>query len=126
MVRHVADRKAMLVGVAGAVAWEIVARLLIFAGMPFFSIVETLGAGAAERERVDICWSVGILPHFIVGSLWTVSTAPPRAPGSGVRVRADASGVLHHAPAPRFLSPSPIAVRWRMSQGQKHFVLRHR
>ena len=109
MIRHVADRKAILAGVAGAVAWEIVARLLIFAGMPFFSIVETLVAGAAERECVGISWSVGMLLHLIVGSIWTVSTllflvglaAPPRAPGSGVRVRAGASGVLHQAPATR-------------------------
>jgi hypothetical protein len=61
------DPSAMLVGVAGAVAWEIVAGLLIFVGIPFFSIVETLGAGAAERERVGISWSVSMLLHLIVG-----------------------------------------------------------
>jgi hypothetical protein len=46
MIRHIAYGKAILAGVSGAVAWEIVARLLILAGVPFFSIVDTLGAVA--------------------------------------------------------------------------------
>jgi hypothetical protein len=43
MIRSVAYLKAVLAGMAGAIAWEVVARLLIWAGVPFFDLVMTLG-----------------------------------------------------------------------------------
>ena len=42
MIRSVAYLKAVLAGMAGAIAWEVLARLLIWAGAPFFDLVMTL------------------------------------------------------------------------------------
>ncbi len=53
MIRSVAYSKAVLAGMAGAIAWEIVARLLIWAGVPFFDLVMTLGtlAGSVANSK---------------------------------------------------------------------------
>ena len=72
MIRHVAYRKAVLAGIAGAVAWEIVAQLLVFVGVPFFSIVDTLGAVALPGGSAWASWSVGMLLHLVVGAIWAV------------------------------------------------------
>ena len=72
MIRHIAYGKAILAGVAGAVAWEIVARILIAIGVPFFSIVDTLGAVALPNGSALASWSVGMLLHLLVGAIWAV------------------------------------------------------
>ena len=51
MIRSVAYSKAVLAGMAGATAWEIVARLLIWAGVPFFDLVMTLGTLALPHAH---------------------------------------------------------------------------
>jgi beta-glucosidase/6-phospho-beta-glucosidase/beta-galactosidase len=72
MIRHIAYGKAILAGVAGAVAWETVARILIALGVPFFSIVDTLGAVALPDGSALASWSVGMLLHLLVGAIWAV------------------------------------------------------
>ena len=39
MIRIVSFRKALLAGAAGALAWEVVLRLLLLAGLPLADIV---------------------------------------------------------------------------------------
>jgi beta-glucosidase/6-phospho-beta-glucosidase/beta-galactosidase len=72
MIRYVAYRKAVLAGMAGAVAWEAVARQLILAGVPFVDIVGTLGGVAAPHASVWASWTVGMMLHLIVGAIWAV------------------------------------------------------
>ncbi len=72
MIRHIAYGKAVLAGVSGAVAWEIVAKILIAIGVPFFSIVDTLGAVALPNGSAWASWSIGLLLHLIVGAIWAV------------------------------------------------------
>ena len=72
MIRHIAYGKAILAGVAGAVAWEIVAQLLVLLGVPFFSIVDTLAAVALPNGSPWASWSAGMLLHLLVGAIWAV------------------------------------------------------
>jgi len=72
MIRSIAYSKAVLAGMAGAMAWEIVARLLIQAGLPVFDIVGTLGTLALPHARPWASWAVGMLLHLLVGAIWAV------------------------------------------------------
>jgi hypothetical protein len=72
MIRSVAYWKAILAGMAGAAAWEVVARLLIWAGVPFFDIVGTLGTLALPRASAWASWIVGMVLHLLVGAIWAV------------------------------------------------------
>jgi len=70
MIRHVAYAKAVLAGMAGAAVWEAVARLLILFEVPFFRIVDNLGAVALPHGRAGASWLVGMLLHVVVGAIW--------------------------------------------------------
>ena len=72
MIRHVSYRKAVLAGMAGAVAWEIVARPLLMAGLFHFDIVGTLGTLAVPHGSALASWSAGMSLHLIVGAIWAV------------------------------------------------------
>src|SRR5215212_1542600 len=72
MIRYVAYRKAVVAGIAGAVAWEAVARPLILAGVPFVDIVGTLGGVALPHATVWASWAAGMLLHLLVGAIWAV------------------------------------------------------
>ena len=72
MIRHVAFGKAILAGIAGAVAWEIVARPLILMGVPFVDIVGALGAVALPHGSAWASWILGMLLHLLVGAIWAV------------------------------------------------------
>lgn len=72
MIRRVAYSKAVLAGMAGAVVWEIVARLLILSGAPFFDIVGTLGALAQPYASGLASWVVGMALHLTVGAIFAV------------------------------------------------------
>jgi beta-glucosidase/6-phospho-beta-glucosidase/beta-galactosidase len=72
MIRSVAYSKAVLAGMAGAIAWEIVARLLIWAGVPFFDLVMTLGTLVLPHAQVWEAWLAGMLLHLLVGAIWAV------------------------------------------------------
>src|SRR3712207_1989211 len=56
----------------GAVVWEVAARLLIWAGLPFFDIVSTLGTLALPHASAWASWTVGMLLHLLVGAIWAV------------------------------------------------------
>jgi beta-glucosidase/6-phospho-beta-glucosidase/beta-galactosidase len=72
MIRHVAYRKAVLAGMAGAIAWEVVARPLIIAGLPCFDIVGTLGTLAVPHAPAWAWWTTGMSLHLLVGAIWAV------------------------------------------------------
>ncbi|SCZ05830.1 family 1 glycosylhydrolase [Microvirga guangxiensis] len=72
MIRSVAYSKAVLAGMAGAVAWEIVARLLIWAGVPFFDLVMTLGTLVLPNASPWEAWLTGMAVHLLVGAIWAV------------------------------------------------------
>ena len=109
MIRSVAYGNAVLAGMAGAVAWEIVARALIWAGVLFFDIVGTLGTVVLPDASPWASWGLGFLLHLVVGAIWAVfyayffwSALPVRHhPRPGFRLCADALGNIRHAPATR-------------------------
>lgn len=70
MIRTVALRKAALAGAAGALAWEIVLRGLILAGVPLFDIVRALGTLAFPDDEPLAWWALGMAAHAAVGVLW--------------------------------------------------------
>ncbi|MGJ0508235.1 MAG: hypothetical protein ACR652_14180, partial [Methylocystis sp.] len=72
MIRYVAYRKAVLAGMAGAVAWEAVARPIILAGVPYFDIVGTLGTLALPHGPAWAWWTAGMSMHLLVGAIWAV------------------------------------------------------
>ncbi|MCB8822907.1 family 1 glycosylhydrolase [Microvirga rosea] len=72
MIRSVAYSKAVFAGMAGAIVWEIVARLLIWAGVPYFDIVRTLGTLVLPHADQWTSWAVGMLLHLLVGAIWAV------------------------------------------------------
>lgn len=72
MIRHVAFGKAVAAGMAGAVVWELAARLLLFAGVPFIDIVDLLGGVAAPHASAPVRWLTGMSLHLLVGAIWAV------------------------------------------------------
>ncbi len=72
MIRSVAYSKAVFAGMAGAVAWEVVARLLIWAGVPFFDLVMTLGTLILPNASPWVSWLAGMSVHLLVGAIWAV------------------------------------------------------
>jgi beta-glucosidase/6-phospho-beta-glucosidase/beta-galactosidase len=72
MIRSVAYAKAVLAGMAGAIAWEIVARMLIWSGVPFLDLVMTLGTLMLPHAPPWKAWLAGMLLHLSVGAIWGV------------------------------------------------------
>src|SRR5919107_1196467 len=72
MIRRIAYGKAILAGMSGAIAWEAIARLLIWVDVPFFDIVGTLGTVALPHASAWASWIVGMLLHLLVGAIWAV------------------------------------------------------
>jgi len=72
MIRRVAFGKAVLAGAAGALAWEIIARLLILLGIPLFDLVRTLGTMALGDVSPWFWWPVGMALHATVGAIWAI------------------------------------------------------
>src|SRR5690349_3507518 len=72
MIRSVAYSKAILAGMAGAIAWEIMARLLIRAGVPFFDLILTLGTLVLPHASPWASWAAGMSIHLLVGAIWAV------------------------------------------------------
>lgn len=72
MIRIVSIRKAVLAGVAAAVAWEIVLRFLQLAGLPLVDIVRMLGALFAPHGPTWAWWVSGMLLHTLVGVIWAL------------------------------------------------------
>src|SRR5919107_4597163 len=72
MIRRIAYGKAILAGMSGAIAWEAIARLLIWVDVPFFDIVGTLGTVALPHASAWASWIVGMVLHLLVGAIWAV------------------------------------------------------
>ncbi|HKO67504.1 MAG TPA: family 1 glycosylhydrolase, partial [Burkholderiaceae bacterium] len=72
MIRRVAYGKAVGAGMAGAIAWEAVARPLILAGVPFADIVYLLGTIAVPHGSALEWWSAGMALHLVVGAVWSI------------------------------------------------------
>lgn len=72
MIRRVAFRKAVIAGVAGAIAWEVVARLLISFRVPLLDIVYLLGTLALRQPGGWRWWPLGLLLHMTVGAIWAI------------------------------------------------------
>jgi beta-glucosidase/6-phospho-beta-glucosidase/beta-galactosidase len=70
MIRRVNYRKAIWAGMAGAVAWEAIARPIILAGVPFADIVHLLGTLASPNGGAAGWWLAGMAWHLVVGALW--------------------------------------------------------
>ncbi len=64
--------KAVLAGMAGAVAWELVIRLLLLAGVPIHDITHLLGTLAVGQGPAWQWWPVGLALHAMVGTIWAV------------------------------------------------------
>jgi hypothetical protein len=72
MFRRVAFGKAVVAGAAGAVAWELLARALIWLGVPFFDLVYVLGTMVVGRVDMWTWWPIGIVLHAAVGAIWAI------------------------------------------------------
>lgn len=72
MNRVVALRKAAAAGIAGAVAWEILLRSVLAAGIPTFDIVKSLGTLAFPDGPAPAWWMVGMAAHAFVGLCWAI------------------------------------------------------
>src|SRR5215208_2903882 len=72
MIRRVAFGKAVLAGAAGALAWELVLRLLVSLGLPLFDLVYVLGTMALGRASAWQWWLTGITLHAAVGAIWAI------------------------------------------------------
>jgi hypothetical protein len=72
VIRRVAFGKAVLAGASGALAWEIVARVLLLSGVPVFDLVFTLGTMITKDVHPWIWWPVGLAMHAGVGAIWAI------------------------------------------------------
>ena len=72
MIRRVAYKKAIVAGVLGAVAWEIVIRSVIAAGLQMFDLVQILGSMIFGAESAALWWTAGMMMHALVGAIWAV------------------------------------------------------
>ena len=73
MIRRVNFKKAIVAGTLGALAWEVVIRLLSWLGLPLFDLVNVLGTMIFGSESlVWQWWIAGIFMHALVGSIWAV------------------------------------------------------
>jgi hypothetical protein len=72
MIRRVAFGKAVLAGALGALAWEVVLRLLIWLGLPLFDLVHVLGTMVLDDARTWQWRLAGISLHAAVGAIWAI------------------------------------------------------
>jgi hypothetical protein len=72
VIRVISCWKAIIAGVAGAFAWEILARLAILAGVPCFDIVRLLGTLVADGANPFLWWPAGMAMHATGGALWAI------------------------------------------------------
>jgi hypothetical protein len=72
VIRRVAFRKAVLAGVAGALAWEAVVRGLILLGLPLGDLVRFLGTMVVPHSPAWMWWPIGLALHATVGAIWAI------------------------------------------------------
>lgn len=71
-MRLVAFQKAMRAGAVGALAWELLLRLLMAAGVPLFDLLHTLGTILLPQAGVWEWWLAGAAMHVLAGVVWAV------------------------------------------------------
>jgi hypothetical protein len=72
VIRRVAFRKAVLAGVAGALAWEAGIRALFLLGLPLGDLVRFLGTMALPYSTAWAWWPTGLALHATVGAIWAI------------------------------------------------------
>src|SRR5688572_18636650 len=73
MIRRVAFKKAIAAGALGALAWELVVRILISLGIPLFDLVRVLGTMlGGDQATFWLWWPAGMAMHAAVGAIWAV------------------------------------------------------
>jgi beta-glucosidase/6-phospho-beta-glucosidase/beta-galactosidase len=72
VLRVVAYRKAILAGVAGALVWEAVVRLLALIGARAFDLVRQLGTLPFPNASPFLWWPAGTAAHLAVGVAWAL------------------------------------------------------
>jgi beta-glucosidase/6-phospho-beta-glucosidase/beta-galactosidase len=72
MIRIVSLRKAILAGVAGAIAWEVALRAMSLMGLPLADIVRMLGIVIFPEGPAWAWWTTGMALHLGVGVLWAI------------------------------------------------------
>ena len=72
MIRRVAFGKAILAGTTGALAWEVVLRVLIVLGVPLGDLVRFLGTMIVGDTSPLIWWPIGLALHASVGAVWAI------------------------------------------------------
>lgn len=72
MIRIVSIRKAFLAGAAGAVAWEVLSRVLALLGLPLVDLVKVLGTLVAPGQAPWFWWPAGLAMHVAVGAIGAV------------------------------------------------------
>jgi len=73
MIRRVAFKKAVFAGACGSLAWELIVRALIFAGLPLFDLVKILGMLAFGPGAPAVYWwPAGLFMHLVVGAIWAI------------------------------------------------------
>ena len=73
MIRRVAFGKAIIAGVIGAAAWEVVARVLNTTGLPVFDLVKVLGTTVfGPNAEALLWWPTGLILHTSVGAIWAI------------------------------------------------------
>jgi beta-glucosidase/6-phospho-beta-glucosidase/beta-galactosidase len=72
VIRVISYWKAILAGVAGAFAWEIVARLAILAGLPCYDVVRLLGTLVVSSSNPLLWWPIGMAMQAVACALWAI------------------------------------------------------
>ncbi len=72
MIRRVAYGKAILAGAAGALAWALLARVLVSAGIPVVEFVRLVGVVATPEGGPWARWIAGTLVHLLAGAIWGI------------------------------------------------------
>ena len=69
MMRQVDYRQAVLAGMAGAAAWELAARPLLWVGVPVLDIVHLLADVAVPDADWPVWWLAG-MAGALMGVVW--------------------------------------------------------
>jgi hypothetical protein len=72
MIRRVAFPKAILAGVLGALAWEVIARVLITFHVPIIDMVQMLGTAVWSKSPSQLYYPTGLLIHAGIGAIWAI------------------------------------------------------
>ena len=72
MIRRVAFGKAIFAGSVGAVAWEVIVRVLLLFGVRVYDLVYTLGTMIAGEVSALVWWPIGVTLHVTVGAIWAI------------------------------------------------------